>query len=95
VKVRWLNAATRSLRFVHAHIAYDNPQNARSVVERIRSSVTRLASFPHSGRVGEIPGTRELVVPGLPYIVIYRVRDESVEILRVFHTSQARSALVH
>ena len=33
------------------------------------------------GRFGRIPGTRELIVPGLPYIVPYRIRDEIVEIL--------------
>jgi len=37
---------------------------------------------------GRVPGTRELVVTGTPYIVAYRVRDETVEILRVFHAAR-------
>jgi addiction module RelE/StbE family toxin len=90
VSVEWLNAATRSLRRVHARIKADNPEAARKVVKRIRQAVERLADFPESGRHGQVAGTRELVVPGLPYLVVYRIGKESVEVLRVFHTSQER-----
>lgn len=33
-------------------------------------------------------GTRELVVPGTPFIVPYRVIQNRIEIIRVLHTSQ-------
>ena len=95
MKLRWLKAGTRSLRLVHARIAMDNPGAAKRVVERIESSVNNLASFPTSGRVGQILGTCELVVPGLPYIVVYRLSIEAVEILRVFHASQDYPASFH
>jgi toxin ParE1/3/4 len=39
----------------------------------------------HRGRPGRWPGTRELIIPGTPYIVPYRVKGPVVEILRVFH----------
>jgi plasmid stabilization system protein ParE len=87
VKARWLNAATRSLWLVHAHIAYANPRAAKHVVQRIRSSLSRLASFPESGREGQVAGTRELVVTGLPYLVVYTVGGDRVDILRVFHAA--------
>lgn len=45
----------------------------------------RLSNFPSMGRPGRVSGARELVVSGTPYIIPYRVRDEEVEILRVFH----------
>jgi addiction module RelE/StbE family toxin len=95
VSVEWLNAATRSLRQVHARIAIDNAQAARKVVKRIRQAVERLAEFPESGRMGQVAGTRELVVPGLPYLVVYRIGEDSVDILRVFHTAQERSGGHH
>jgi toxin ParE1/3/4 len=57
-------------------------------VERIATSVDRLATQPASGRTGRVPGTRELVVSGTPYVVPYRVRGETVQILRVFHGSR-------
>ena len=95
MSVEWLNAATLSLRQVHARIAADNPEAARKVVKRIQQAVERLADFPESGRHGQVAGTRELVVPGLPYLVVYRIGKESVEILRVFHTAQERPGGPH
>ena len=44
-----------------------------------------LRAFPYSGRKGRIDGTRELVFPGLPYIVVYRIEDQVVDVLRIYH----------
>jgi addiction module RelE/StbE family toxin len=87
VKLRWLESASESLRRQVAFIAATNPTAARAVRHRIRTAVLRLRDFPESGRHGQVAGTRELVVPGLPYIVVYTVRHDAVEILRVFHTA--------
>lgn len=63
-----------------------NPQAAARIVNEIHRKTERLLSTnPFIGRVGEIEGTRELVIPGTPYIVAYRVRDSGVEILFVQH----------
>jgi len=88
MKVRWLKEGTRLLRRVHARIREENPAAALMVVDRIEQLVKRLATFPESGRVGHVPRTRELVVPGLPYLVVYRLTPDAVEILRVFHTAR-------
>jgi len=47
-----------------------------------------LEQQPGLGRPGRVPGTRELVVGHTRYIVPYRVRGQTVEVLRVFHTSR-------
>ena len=47
-----------------------------------------LAARPALGRPGRVPNTRELAVLKTRYIVPYRVRDDTIEILRVFHTSR-------
>lgn len=88
VRIRWLNGALRSLRAVHAWIEAENPQAARYVAGCIRATVDRLAEFPASGRRGRVEGTHELVVHNLPYIIVYRVAGEQVEILRVFHMAR-------
>ena len=54
------------------------------MIERIVTSVEPLAAHPALGRPGRVPGTRELIASATPYLVPYRVRGESVEILRVF-----------
>ena len=38
-----------------------------------------------SGRVGRVDGTRELPVPPGPYIVVYRFRNETVEVISLEH----------
>lgn len=88
MKVRWLSGATRSLRAAHRYIKADNPAAARKVIERLEMAVERLATHPAMGRLGRRPATRELVVPGVPYVVVYRVGDGEVQILRVYHTSR-------
>jgi toxin ParE1/3/4 len=47
--------------------------------------LSRLAR--HIGRPGRIEGTREMVIPGLPYIIPYRVMDDEIQIASVIHTS--------
>jgi len=85
VRVRWLRRALRNLDEEAAYIARDDPQAAAQVVERITASIEVLATHTSLGRPGRVPGTRELIITGTPYIVPYRVRDDTVEILRVFH----------
>jgi len=95
VKLRWLRSGSVSLRHHVKFIAAENPIAAARVRRRIGSAVLRLLDFPESGRVGQVPGTRELIVANLPYIVLYRVSGDVVEILRVFHTSQDLSDPLH
>ena len=87
MKVRWLRSASESLRRHKAYIAAENPAAAQRVGRQIRQSVLRLSEFPLSGQPGHVIGTRELVVPRMPYIVVYRVGESAIEILRVFHAA--------
>ena len=86
--IRWTVRAVRRLDQVGAHIARDDPQAAARVVARIVSAVGLLSEQPAMGRVGRVPGTRELVFADVPYIVPYRVGPDVVEILTVMHTAQ-------
>ncbi|HJU12300.1 MAG TPA: type II toxin-antitoxin system RelE/ParE family toxin [Candidatus Binataceae bacterium] len=86
--MRWLDQAVEDLKTVRAFIAHDNPSPAGDVAKHIREAVRILADYPASGRAGRVPNTRELVVTGTPYILPYRVRTQTVEILRVLHGAQ-------
>ncbi|WP_169974020.1 type II toxin-antitoxin system RelE/ParE family toxin [Tautonia rosea] len=87
MKIRWLRGAIQSLRAIHAHIAIDSPEATGRVVRKIQSAERRLLLFPSSGRQGHVAGTMELVIPDLPYVVVYRIEGETLDILRVVHTS--------
>jgi len=83
-----LRQALRNLDEEAAYIAQDSPQSAAVFVRHLMASAQMLAQHPQMGRPGRVPGTRELVVTRYPYILPYRVRGQSVEILRVFHTAR-------
>jgi toxin ParE1/3/4 len=85
MEVRWLEDALADMTEIHSYIAADNPRAAGRIVERIQAAIRQLAELAHRGRPGRWPGTRELIIPGTPYIVPYRVKGPVVEILRVFH----------
>ena len=87
-RVRWLRTALRNLNAQAAYIATDNPEAAVRMVARVREAIERLARHPSLGRPGRVPGTRELVVSGTPFVIPYRVRSGRIEILRVFHGAQ-------
>src|SRR5688572_9138715 len=62
----------------------------KAVVDRVFTSTELLASFPYMGRAGRDEGTREWVVPRLPYIVVYEVHEDTGEVIviAVFHGAQ-------
>ncbi len=82
-----LKRALANLEAEAAYMARDNPAAAQRMVAAIEQAVRHLARHPGLGRTGRVAGTRELVVPGTPYIIPYRVREGSVEVLRVFHAA--------
>lgn len=88
MRVRWLRTASRNLDAAIEYIAKEDPGAAANVYAHIRERVAALAEQPSMGRPGRVFGTRELVIEKYPYIVPYRIQDNEVQILRVFHTSQ-------
>lgn len=92
MKVIIREAAYDDLDRIFIWIAKDRPRSAHSVIDRILESADRLGRFPHLGHVGRGAGTFEWVVPGLPYIVVYRVNadDNVVDIVTVVHGAQDR-----
>lgn len=87
MRIRWTLRALRRLGEIGSYIENENPDAAARVVARIVSAVDRLAELPAMGREGRIPGTRELVLSDIPYIVPYRV-GQTIDILTVMHASQ-------
>ena len=81
----WSPTARAHLRHAEAFIAEDDPRAAAKTAKRIIDATEQLIDFPGVGRPGKLPHTRELVVPGTPYFLPYRVKDEVVEILGVIH----------
>jgi toxin ParE1/3/4 len=84
--------ALSDIEDIYHWISRDSPSIAKTVVNRVFQSIERLASFPQMGRTGLEPGTREWVVPRLPYIVVYELNDltDELAIIAIFHGAQDR-----
>jgi toxin ParE1/3/4 len=85
LSLSWSPSALDDLDAAAVFISQDNPRAAATMAGHVLESVEYLATYPNLGRSGRVRGTRELVVSGTPFVVVYRVRLDVVQILRVLH----------
>jgi toxin ParE1/3/4 len=93
VRLRYSRRARRQLDNIHSYIHERNPGAATRVIARIRRSANLLTDFPGLGPYGLVEGTHELVVVGMPYVIVYRMandRDDIIDILGIYHGAQDR-----
>lgn len=92
MQLKWTDLADIDLEKIEAHITQENsPIIAIDVVMNIIDSVHLILSdHPRAGRQGRLRNTRELVIDGRPFVVIYRehVSTNYIEILRVLYDAQ-------
>jgi addiction module RelE/StbE family toxin len=89
MQVRWSVPAAEDLEDICAWIERDNPDAVRRVARTIYDECARLKDFPNLGRASRrMAGRRELTFAPLPYIVVYQVKPDAVEISRIFHGAQ-------
>ena len=88
MKIEVSAAARKDLAAAFDYLAERNPKAAQATRSVIRNAILGLKQLPNRGRPGQIDGTRELLVRGTPYVIIYSVSDEDVLVARIRHTSQ-------
>jgi toxin ParE1/3/4 len=88
MEIRWSPEAAEELERIVGYLQRDSPPAAAEIGRTIFDGVDDLRAFPHRGREGRIENTRELVFNLLPYIVVYRVKNEVIQIVRVYHAAQ-------
>ena len=85
MEVKWTPSALADLKHAGDYIGKDDPPAAQAMAVRAQEGVEYLLQHPNLGRTGRVRGTRELVISGSPFVVIYRVRFDQIQILRVLH----------
>lgn len=88
MRLEWLPAALHDFDEIIDYIAEDNPVAAIEQGDEIETQVEGLLDNHHQGRPGRFKGTRELVVVRTPYLVVYRIKKEAIQVLRVLHGSR-------
>ncbi len=87
VRLVWTRPASIDRKDIREYIAADNPTAALALDELISEKAARLADDPGLGRIGRIPGTRELVAHR-NYVLVYDMADDQIRILRVLHAAR-------
>jgi toxin ParE1/3/4 len=90
MRLRWTPAAADDLEAIANYLAKHFPSFMEDTIRKIYKTIITLRSMPHRGRIGREEETRELVIADLPYIVVYRIKNDSVEVLHVYHGAQSR-----
>jgi addiction module RelE/StbE family toxin len=86
VIVEWTERAVSHLEQIRAYIAKDSPRNADAFIDRLIRRTEILSDQPLIGAIVDkyaARGCREVLEP--PYRIIYRVREDKVQVLAVIH----------
>jgi addiction module RelE/StbE family toxin len=90
MRIRWTPAATADLQHISDYLKEHHPRYRQPTMRKLYEAVRALKQWPQRGRIGREEGTRELLFSPMPYVVVYRVTEQSVEVLRIYHTAQDR-----
>ena len=87
MNVNFTPQARADLLAIRDWIAADDDRAADRVVSRILQTAMMFGQFPMLGRAGQVDGTREFSVAGLPYLIVYAIASETdIDVLTVLHT---------
>ena len=86
--MRWTTNAADDFKRIVERIGEDNPAAAQRVAQTIYKGVAALRTFPNRGRIGLAKDTRELVFAPWPYIAVYEIVEDQVQVLRIRHAAQ-------
>ncbi len=86
MEIRWTPQAVEDVEAIRQYVGRDSAHYADLLVRRLVKAVERIHEFPESGRVVpeiEDEAIREVLLDD--YRIIYKLLDEVVEVLTVFH----------
>ena len=90
MRIEWVGTSLSDLRQIRYYLRTRNPSATEKIFHAVSRSAEQLLSFPELGRALEASDIRLLQVPGLPYILPYRIRIDHIEIIAVFDGRQER-----
>ena len=87
MKLAWTRSAREDRRSIHAFIGIDSIRAANKMDQIFAEKAEMLIRYPEIGRQGRVQGTREFLAHR-HYFLIYRVHENTIQILRLLHTSR-------
>jgi addiction module RelE/StbE family toxin len=90
MRLRWTPPAAQDMQGISEYLKENYPQYRSPTLNKLYRKIQSLKQTPHIGRPGRIKGTRGILFTPLPYVAVYRVDGEIVEIWRIWHGAQER-----
>lgn len=87
MKFRWTEEAAGDLETIANYLFERTPGRAADIFREVYQAPEALLTFPYRAD-RQKPGTREFVLPTLPYVVVYQVSDNVINIVRILHVAQ-------
>ncbi len=91
MRIRWTPAAAADLEHINDYLKEHHPQYREPTLRKMYATIQSLKQWPQRGRIGREEGTRELVFSSLPYLAVYRLKEQDIEVLRIYHSAQDRT----
>lgn len=88
MEIKFALRAIEDVDEIYEYLAKADECVAQSVLLHIEKTIDNLRDFPEVGKNSIVARTREMVVPKLPYIIIYEVADDVIFVLTIFNTSR-------
>jgi plasmid stabilization system protein ParE len=88
MRIVWAEQARQEREAQYRFYLARNPDAARRMRTRVRERLDWLRQTPKGGRPGHVQGTRELVIPGTPWVIVYQENPVQIEIVHFFHGRQ-------
>ena len=88
-QIRWTHAAAEDLEHIKDYLTEYSPQLAQSTILELYETIRSLRHHPAADGQDAKRG-RENWYYRLPYIVAYRIKEQAVEVLHIFHGAQNR-----
>ena len=88
MRIRWTPADAADLQRISDYLRDHHPHYRLATIRKVYAAIHSLKEWPHLGLAGREEGTRELLFP--PHVAVYRVKEQSIEVLRIYHGTHDR-----
>ncbi len=90
MRIRWTPAAAADLQNISDYLKEHHPHYRQPTMRKLYDTIRALKQWPGRGRPGHEEGTREILFQPLPYVAVYRVTEQTIEVVRIYHGAQDR-----
>jgi plasmid stabilization system protein ParE len=87
MRIRWTPSAAKDLE-ISSFLKDRHPRYWQPTIRKLYQEIRSLKDLPNRGRPGREEGTRELLFLPMPYIAVYRVKDQTIQVLRIYHAAR-------